>query len=53
MEELVELALKKIDKLEKKLEKYVEMLRADNEIDFILKGSYVTQEELNSVIMGD
>ena len=53
MEELVELALKKIDMLEKKLEKYVEMLKADNEVDFILKGSYFTQEELSSVIMGN
>lgn len=53
MNELIELALKKIDMLEKKLEKYIEILKIDNEIDFILKGSYVLQEEIENVLSGN
>lgn len=52
MEELLELALKKIDVLEKKLEKYYSLLKIDNELDFILNGSYIIQEDLDNVLVG-
>ena len=47
MEEMIELALNKIGELEKKVEKYFEILEVKNELDFILKGSYVLKEELD------
>ena len=52
MEELLELAFKKIDVLEKKLERYYSLLKIDNELDFILKGTYIMQEDFENVLAG-
>ena len=52
MEELLELALKKIDVLEKRLEKYFSLLKINNELDFILNGSYIMQEDFDNVLAG-
>ena len=53
MDELLELCLKRIEDLEKKLEKYYHLLEVKNELDFILKGSYVFEEDVNSVLSGN
>lgn len=53
MQELIELALKKIDDLEKKLELYYSMLFVRNEIDFILKGTYVLQQDIDNALIGE
>lgn len=53
MEETLELALKKIADLERKLEKYFEILYMQNELDFILKGSYVLEGEIADVVSGE
>ncbi len=53
MQELLELALKKIDVLEKRLESYYNLLKVDNELDFILKGTYILQEDYDSVLAGE
>lgn len=53
MQELIELALKKIDMLEKKLERYYSMLKVENEIDFILKGTYVTEQDVEDMLAGN
>lgn len=53
MQQLIELALKRIETLEKKLEKYYTMLKFENEIDFILKGTYVTAEEIENIVQGN
>lgn len=52
MEELIELALKRIEALEKKLEKYFSILNVGNEMDFILKGTYVLQSDIENVMAG-
>lgn len=52
IEELLELAIKKIDVLEKKLERYYALLKVENEIDFILKGTYALEEEIQSIVSG-
>lgn len=52
MQELLELAFKKIDVLEKKLERYYSLLKIDNELDFILNGTYVLQEDFENVLNG-
>ena len=52
MEELLELTMKKIDNLEKKLEKYYSLLKINNELDFILKGTYILQEDFDNVLAG-
>ena len=52
MEELLLLALKRIEALEKKLERYYSLLKVENEVDFILKGTYITTEEVDNVISG-
>lgn len=53
LREMVELALKRIDDLEKKLEKYYQLLEVGNELDFILRGSYILAEELPPVLTGN
>lgn len=53
MEETVELAMKKISELERKLENYYQILFIENELDFILRGSYIVEDELSKVISGN
>ena len=52
MQELLELALKKIDVLEKRLERYYSLLKINNELDFVLNGTYYLQEDLENVMSG-
>ncbi len=49
---LIELALKRISDLERKLEKYYEILKIENELDFILNGTYVFEDEIKSIVDG-
>ena len=53
MQELIDLVLKKIDVLEKRLEAYFNLLKVDNELDFILKGTYILQEDYDAVLAGE
>ena len=53
MEELLELAIKRIDKIEKKLEKYFHILEVKNELDFILNGGYVFKEDIDTILSGN
>ncbi len=53
MEETLELAMKKISELERKLENYYQILFIENELDFILRGSYIVEDELSKVISGN
>lgn len=53
MEETLELAMKKILELERKLENYYQLLFIENELDFILRGSYIVEDELSKVISGN
>ena len=52
MEELLEIALNRIAELEKKLERYFEILEFENELDFILKGRYIPDSELTQILEG-
>lgn len=49
---MLELALSKIDNLEHLIEKYFQILKVDNELDFVIKGGYVTESEIDNVING-
>jgi len=53
MEELIEMALKRISDLEKRLEKYFQLLKVENELDFILKGTYLTNEDIDNILSGN
>lgn len=50
--ELLELTYKKVVELEKKLELYYELLKVENELEFVLKGSYFLEEELDAILNG-
>lgn len=52
MDEMLELALKRLDELEKKVERYYKLLEVNNEIDFILKGGYVFKEDIDVIVAG-
>lgn len=52
MEELLEKAIRRLDDLEKKVELYYKLLRVENELDFVLKGTYLMPENLDVVIEG-
>lgn len=53
MEELLELALKRIENLEKKVEKYFHILKIDNELDFVLNGTYLSEDDVGKIISGE
>lgn len=53
MEEELELALQKIAELEKKMEKYYDLLFVENELDFILRGSYIFEDDLDKILAGN
>ena len=53
MQEMIELCLKKINDLEKKLEKYFQLLKVENELDFVLNGTYLRSEELENIMLGN
>ena len=48
----IEYLLKRINELEKRLENYFNYLKSDNELDFILKGTYVLKGEVLNIING-
>ena len=50
---LMELLLKKVNELEKKLELYYELLRIENEVSFILNGTYCFETEIDAVVNGE
>ncbi len=52
MNELLTEALRRIEALEKKLEQYYEMLQCGSELDWIWNGTYVSDEELESLWQG-
>ena len=52
MEEMLELAIKRIEALEKKLEKYYNLLKVENELYFILNGTYLTEDDINNLLIG-
>ena len=51
--ELVELTYKKLLELDKKVELYYEMLKVENELHFILNGTYLMEEDLLQVLNGE
>ena len=51
--EMLELALKQISNLEKRVEKYYTMLQIENELDFILQGNHILDEELQNILTGN
>lgn len=53
MEEMLQLALKRIELLEKKVEKYYHILKVDNELDFVLRGTYLTDQDINNFLIGN
>lgn len=53
MENVIEDLLKRISKLEKLVESYFNYLKIDNDLDFILKGSYFLKDDLENVLSGN
>lgn len=52
MQEILEKVMKRIDSLEKKVERYYMLLKMENELDFILKGSYLLTEDVDKIVEG-
>ncbi|MBR6779329.1 MAG: hypothetical protein IKM43_04245 [Clostridia bacterium] len=50
--EMLENALKRIAELERKLELYYSLLKIDNELDFVINGTYLCDEELQNIMEG-
>ena len=51
--DMLDLIIKRISDLEKKLELYYEMLKVENELSFIIKGSYTLQDKVDRVLSGN
>ena len=53
MNELLENAIKEIAELKRKIEKYYHLLKIENELDFILNGTYLFDEDIKNVLEGN
>ncbi len=53
IEEMLDFALKKISMLEKRVEKYYQLLKIENELDFILSGNYLLEEQIENILKGN
>lgn len=51
-EEMLELALSRIAMLEQKLERYFQLLNVENELGFILKGTYILESDVEKILNG-
>ena len=51
-EEMLELALSRIAMLEQKLERYFQLLNVENELSFILKGTYILESDVEKILNG-
>ena len=51
--EEIELAIKRLAQLEKRIELYYQMLKIDNELGFILNGTYVLDADIDAVLKGN
>ena len=52
-DEMLELAMQKIATLEQKLEKYYLLLNVENELGFILKGTYILDSDIENILKGE
>ena len=50
--EMLEMLVKKVNVLEKRLERYYNYLKIENELDFILNGTYIFKEDVESIFNG-
>ena len=50
--ELLNLQIKKLNEMEKRLEFYFKRLKFENEISSILNGTYVLESEIQAVLNG-
>lgn len=53
MEELLLKAMKRNDDLSNKLERYYQFLKFENELDMVLKGTYITEMEIENLLQGN
>lgn len=53
MQNEIETLFKRLNNLEKKLEKYYSILFVENELNFILNGTYVLQQDIENVMNGN
>ncbi len=51
--ELIELCLKKISDLENKIEMYYTLLNVGNELDFVMKGTYISDTDMANFLAGN
>ena len=49
----IEIVLRKIDDLNKKLELYYKRLYIENELSFVLNGKYILEEDLKNILEGN
>ena len=52
MNEELEDILRRLSELERKLERYYDFLSRQNELDFILKGTYILEDDIDEILDG-
>ena len=53
MDTELEIIRKRVEQLEKKIEIYYELLTIQNELDFIMRGSYLLDDDINDILDGN
>ncbi len=52
-EDLLLETMKKVAELEKRIENYFQLLRIENELDFIMNGTYILNRDINDIMTGN
>lgn len=53
MEELLLKTMKRNEDLSNKLERYYQFLKVENELEMIMKGTYITETEIEMILQGN
>ena len=53
MDNEIEILSKRIEQLERKVEIYFQLLKINNELDFIMNGTYLLDSEIQDVLDGE
>lgn len=52
MDSELELLIRRVEELERKVELYYQMLKINNELDFIMNGTYLSPYDIESIMEG-
>ena len=53
MDSEIEILQRRIEQLERKVEIYYQLLMIDNELDFVMRGGYIPDDDIEDIMDGN